>query len=230
MFTRLRENHKIPGMAVLQFGFGDAGAHQYLPHRLTPDRVVYTGTHDNDTTLGWWNNGASEHEKWAALAYLGCREDGINWAMIRAAQGSAASLSVAPLQDVLGLGSEGRLNTPSVKTGNFRWRFQPGALTPALAAKLAALAEVTDRLPQAVPIPPRGGFRGLKEKAGILRSRLLVGWLPGKNCCDYALRLGRTVRSRTWVRMLDICIPFSCVTKGSISAMNGSCMSSRTSC
>jgi 4-alpha-glucanotransferase len=154
----LRENHKIPGMAVLQFGFGDAGAHQYLPHRLTPDRVVYTGTHDNDTTLGWWNNGASEHEKWAALAYLGCSEDGVNWAMIRAAQGSAASLSVAPLQDVLGLGSEGRLNTPSVKTGNFRWRFQAGALTPALAAKLAALAEATDRLPQPLTIPPAEDF------------------------------------------------------------------------
>jgi 4-alpha-glucanotransferase len=149
----LRENHKIPGMAVLQFGFGDSGAHQYLPHRLTADRAVYTGTHDNDTTLGWWNNGVSDHERRSALAYLGCCEDGINWAMIRAAQGSAASLSVAPLQDVLGLGSEARLNTPSVKTGNFRWRFQAGALTPALAEKLASLADVTDRLPQPLPIP-----------------------------------------------------------------------------
>jgi 4-alpha-glucanotransferase len=154
----LRENHKIPGMAVLQFGFGDPGAHQYLPHRLTPDRVVYTGTHDNDTTVGWWDTGASEHERRAALAYLGCCKDGINWAMIRAVQGSAASLSVAPLQDVLGLGSEARLNVPSVKTGNFRWRFQPGALTPELASKLAALAEVTDRLPQPLPIPPAEEF------------------------------------------------------------------------
>jgi len=149
----LRENHKIPGMAVLQFGFGDPGAHQYLPHRLTPDRVVYTGTHDNDTTLGWWNGGASENERRSALAYLGSCEDGINWAMIRAAQSSPASLSVAPLQDVLGLGSEARLNTPSVKTGNFRWRFQPGALIPTLAAKLAALAEVTDRVPGSLPVP-----------------------------------------------------------------------------
>lgn len=150
----LRENHKIPGMAVLQFGFGDAGAHQYLPHRLTPDRVVYTGTHDNDTTLGWWNHGATEHERRSALAYLGGSDDGIHWAMMRAAQSSPASLSVAPLQDVLGLGSEARLNVPSVKTGNFGWRFRPGVLTPELAAKLAALAEVTDRLPQPLPIPP----------------------------------------------------------------------------
>jgi 4-alpha-glucanotransferase len=154
----LRENHRIPGMAVLQFGFGDPGAHQYLPHRLTPERVVYTGTHDNDTTLGWWNGGASEPERRSAHAYLGSSDDGINWAMIRAAQGSPASLSVAPLQDVLGLGSEARLNVPSVKTGNYRWRFQPGALTPAFAAKLAAMAEVTDRLPQPLPIPPGEPF------------------------------------------------------------------------
>jgi 4-alpha-glucanotransferase len=154
----MREKHKIPGMAVLQFGFGDPGAHQYLPHRLTPDRVVYTGTHDNDTTVGWWRGGASEHEKHSALAYLGCGDDGIHWAMIRAAQGSAASLSVAPLQDVLGLGSEARMNTPSVKTGNFRWRFQLGAPSAALAGKLAALAEVSDRLPQPLPIPPDEAF------------------------------------------------------------------------
>ncbi len=154
----MRERHQIPGMAVLQFGFGDPGAHQYLPHRLTPDRVVYTGTHDNDTTLGWWNSGASEYERRSALAYLGQCDDGINWAMIRAAQGSPASLSVVPLQDVLGLGSEGRMNVPSVKTGNFRWRFQPGALASALAAKLAALAEVTDRLPQPLPIRPGEEF------------------------------------------------------------------------
>src|ERR1051326_9019028 len=70
----LRENHKIPGMAVLQFGFGDAGAHIYLPHRLTPDRVVYTGTHDNDTTVGWWNS-ATDYEHSSAEAYLGRCDD-----------------------------------------------------------------------------------------------------------------------------------------------------------
>jgi len=153
----LREAHKIPGMAVLQFGFGDPGAHVYLPHRLSADRVVYTGTHDNDTALGWWNS-ASDYERRSAEAYLGRSEDGINWAMIRAAQGSAASLSVAPLQDVLGLGSEGRLNVPSVKTGNFRWRYCPGILTHDLAEKLAALAEVTDRQPQLARVPPDEDF------------------------------------------------------------------------
>jgi len=153
----LRENHHIPGMAVLQFGFGNPGAHVYLPHRLTPDRVVYTGTHDNDTTLGWWKT-ATDYEKRSALAYLGCTEDGINWAMIRAAQGSAASLSVVPLQDVLGLGSEARLNTPSTHTGNYHWRYQPGALTAQMAEKLSMLAEVSDRLPEPVPEPQAEGF------------------------------------------------------------------------
>jgi 4-alpha-glucanotransferase len=154
----LRDSHHIPGMAVLQFGFGDPGAHAYLPHRLTPDRVVYTGTHDNDTTLGWWNSKATDYEKRSALAYLGCSEDGINWAMIRAAQDSPASLSVVPMQDVLGLGSEARLNTPSTHTGNYHWRYEPGSLKPELAQKLAALAEVTDRLPQPAAAPPSEEF------------------------------------------------------------------------
>jgi 4-alpha-glucanotransferase len=154
----LRERHQIPGIAVLQFGFGDAGAHVYLPHLLTPDRVVYTGTHDNDTTLGWFKSGTSEEERRAIRSYVGETADGIHWAFIRLAQSSVASLSVVPLQDVLGLGSEARLNTPSVSQGNFRWRYQPGSLTDALASKLAALATVTDRLPPHVLPPPSQDF------------------------------------------------------------------------
>ena len=144
----LRERLQIPGMAVLQFGFGDEGAHIYLPHRAA-GKVIYTGTHDNDTVVGWWNSGASEHERRNAEAYVGRCEDGIHWALIRAAQGSPASLSIIPLQDVLGLGSEARMNTPSLHGGNWRWRFAEGRLTSELAAKLALLAEVTDRLPNA---------------------------------------------------------------------------------
>jgi 4-alpha-glucanotransferase len=154
----LRERHQIPGMAVLQFGFGDPGAHMYLPHRLTPDRVVYTGTHDNDTTLGWWNSSATDYERRAAKAYVGDCANGINWAFIRAAQASVASFSVFPLQDALGLGSEARLNTPSVKTGNYHWRCQPGSLTRDLAERLANLAEVTDRLPLPISVPPSEDF------------------------------------------------------------------------
>jgi 4-alpha-glucanotransferase len=154
----LRERHRIPGIAVLQFGFSNPGAHVYLPHRLTPDCVVYTGTHDNDTTLGWWNSSTSEDERRAVRSYVGACEDGINWALIRLAQGSVASLSVIPLQDVLGLGSEARLNVPSVKDGNYRWRFQRGALKPEMAPRLASLAEVTDRLPPPVPGRPQEDF------------------------------------------------------------------------
>jgi len=147
----LRERLKIPGMAVLQFGFGDVGAHVHLPHTFTTEKVVYTGTHDNDTLLGWWESTATEHERQQAEAYLGRCEDGVNWAMIRAASTSVASLCLLPLQDALGLGSEARMNVPSRAEGNWDWRFSMDMLRPALAEKLAALAEVSDRLPQPLP-------------------------------------------------------------------------------
>jgi 4-alpha-glucanotransferase len=143
----LRERLNIPGMAVLQFGFGDEGAHIYLPHRAQ-GKVIYTGTHDNDTVVGWWNSAATEYERRNAEAYVGRCQDGIQWAFIRAAQCSPANLSIIPLQDVLGLGSVARMNTPSLDSGNWRWRFEQQQLTSDLAEKLAHLAELSDRLPQ----------------------------------------------------------------------------------
>lgn len=148
----LRDRLGIPGMAVLQFGFGDEGAHIYLPHRAA-GKVIYTGTHDNDTVMGWWRTGASDQERRNAEAYLGRCDDGVHWAFVRAAQCSPADLSIIPLQDVLGLGSEARMNTPSVYGGNWRWRFDPAQLRSDLAPKLAHLAEVSDRLPQPFAIP-----------------------------------------------------------------------------
>jgi 4-alpha-glucanotransferase len=148
----LRTRLNIPGMAVLQFGFGDVGAHVHLPHTFTSEKVVYTGTHDNDTLLGWWKSGATEHERQQVEAYIGPSEDGIHWAMIRAASSSVANLCVIPLQDALGLGSEGRMNVPSLEEGNWRWRFEADMLHRELAKKLAMLAEVSDRLP--LPLPP----------------------------------------------------------------------------
>jgi len=147
----LRERLQIPGMAVLQFGFGDEGAHIYLPHRAE-GKVIYTGTHDNDTVAGWWQSGAAEHERRNAEAYVGRCDDGIHWAFIRAAQCSAASLSIIPLQDVLGLGSEARMNTPSLNGGNWRWRFGQQQLTSELSRKLAHLAELSDRLPKPIAV------------------------------------------------------------------------------
>jgi 4-alpha-glucanotransferase len=143
----LRERLQIPGMAVLQFGFGDEGAHMYLPHRAD-GKVMYTGTHDNDTVRGWWNSGAAEHERRNAEAYLGRSNDGIHWAFIRAAVCSPASLSIVPLQDVFGLGSDARMNTPSLDNGNWRWRFEQSQLQDEFAAKLAQLAELSDRVPK----------------------------------------------------------------------------------
>src|SRR5579859_961359 len=153
----LRDRLEIPGMAVLQFGFGDEGAHMYLPHRAS-GKVIYTGTHDNDTVAGWWQSGAAEHERRNAEAYLGRCDDGIHWGFIRAAQSSPANLCVVPLQDVLGLGSEARMNTPSLHGGNWRWRFEEARLTKDLAAKLAHLAELTDRVPQAFAPPANESF------------------------------------------------------------------------
>jgi 4-alpha-glucanotransferase len=154
----LRDRLQIPGMAVLQFGFGDPGAHMYLPHRAA-GKVIYTGTHDNDTVVGWWNSGAAEHERRNAEAYLGRCEDGVHWGFIRAALCSPASLSIVPLQDVLGLGSDARMNIPSMNgNGNWCWRFDENLLRPELAQKLALLAELSDRLPDPIPQLPEGSF------------------------------------------------------------------------
>ena len=142
--TALRERWRMPGMRILQFAFGDPGAHVYLPQCYDRNTVVYTGTHDNDTTLGWWQH-RTEYERRASGALLGEAADGPHWAMIRLAEGSTANLCVVPLQDVLGLGQEARMNVPSVSDGNWAWRYSPGALRTELAQKLAALAEVTDR-------------------------------------------------------------------------------------
>jgi 4-alpha-glucanotransferase len=141
----LRKRLQIPGMRVLQFGFGDPGAHIYLPHRFEANTVVYTGTHDNDTTVGWWNHQAAPHEREHAAAYLGHAKDGIHWAFIRAAEASLANLCVIPVQDILGLDSDARMNTPSSSNGNWGWRYTPRSLTPELAAKLRLLTEVSDR-------------------------------------------------------------------------------------
>jgi 4-alpha-glucanotransferase len=107
---------------------------------------MYTGTHDNDTTPGWWKN-AGQEEKQHALEYFGEPVDGMHWAFIRGAFASVSKLAIVPLQDVLGLGSEARMNTPSLSNGNWGWRLPPGLLTRELASKLAAISFVSDRFP-----------------------------------------------------------------------------------
>ncbi|MDE3105367.1 MAG: 4-alpha-glucanotransferase [Acidobacteriota bacterium] len=151
----LRESFGLPGMRVLQFGFSDRGAHMHLPHRFVPNSVVYTGTHDNNTTLGWWRDDASAAERTNLQTYLQPIEhDGqIVWTMVRAAARSVANCCIFPLQDILHIGSEGRMNVPAASTGNWAWRFHPDALHPDFASQLAAITEVTDRDGYVPPAP-----------------------------------------------------------------------------
>lgn len=140
----LRLELGMPGMKVIQFGFGDKGAHIHLPHRYAPETVAYTGTHDNDTTHGWWKT-VGEAERAAVAAYIGAVNDAPTWPLIRSIEASVAQVAVVPAQDLLGLGSEGRMNTPAVANGNWSWRVSEGSWTPELAAALAVLVETTDR-------------------------------------------------------------------------------------
>lgn len=139
----LRETVGLPGMRILQFGFGQADS-PHLPHRYEPHTVVYTGTHDNDTARGWFST-ASELERETAAAYLGCSEDSVSWCLIRSAYTSVAETAIVPVQDILDLGSEGRMNRPGAENDNWSWRFVPGALTHEHAARLKQLAELTGR-------------------------------------------------------------------------------------
>jgi 4-alpha-glucanotransferase len=118
----LRDGCGFPGMKILQFAFGGDGSHEFLPHNWPRGSVAYTGTHDNDTVRGWWDH-ASPRERAYAGSYLACGEHDVHWAMIRACCNSVASIAVFPLQDVLGLPSEHRMNIPGVLGGNWAWRF-----------------------------------------------------------------------------------------------------------
>ena len=133
----------MPGMKVLQFGFGDKGSHIHLPHRFTPATVAYTGTHDNNTTLGWWQ--AASVERAAVEAYVGPAGGSPVWPLMRALSASVAEMTIVPAQDILDLAAEARMNTPAVAAGNWSWRAPESHWTPLLAARLAALADVTDR-------------------------------------------------------------------------------------
>jgi 4-alpha-glucanotransferase len=118
----LREKLGFPGMKVLQFAFAESMENIFLPHQYEHNCAVYTGTHDNDTTLGWYEK-ATEHERDFVRRY--CKADGheINWDLIKLASQSVADVSILPFQDVLGIGSEGRMNYPGTIEGNWEWRF-----------------------------------------------------------------------------------------------------------
>jgi 4-alpha-glucanotransferase len=140
----LRKSIGIPGMKVLQFAFGQLDS-PHLPHHHDERTVVYSGTHDNDTARGWYESAKADERK-LAREYLGLTSaDDAPWTLTRAAFESVAQTAVITAQDVLGLGSEARMNRPGDSEENWSWRLQRGALTAAHAEKLKRLGEITGR-------------------------------------------------------------------------------------
>jgi 4-alpha-glucanotransferase len=152
----LRDRFRLPGIKILQFAFGtDPNAPTFLPHNYRRRSVVFTGTHDNDTTVGWFHDkgggwstrtpAQTQRERETVLRYLGTSGAEIHWDMIRLALASVARTALFPLQDVLGLGSEARMNRPGKETGNWMWRFSAGALSAAHAERLATFTRTYGR-------------------------------------------------------------------------------------
>jgi 4-alpha-glucanotransferase len=155
--TELRDEVGLPGMAVLQFAFGGKADNWYLPHNLYPEQVVYTGTHDNDTTRGWyWSQ--PEAVRHHLRVYFGVSGDEVAWDLIRTAYRSVARLAIIPMQDLLSLGSEARLNAPGQALGNWQWRYTPPQLQQLgqSADYLRRLASLYGRTPEPES-PPTGG-------------------------------------------------------------------------
>jgi 4-alpha-glucanotransferase len=152
---RLRDDFGLPGMRILQFAFGGDPHHRDLPHNFVQSVVVYTGTHDNDTTVGWFNSHAREgstrdaeqveRERQFCLKYLATNGEEIHWDFIRAALSSVANVALIPLQDVLGLGTEARMNLPASTKGNWDWRYTADALTDKLSDRLKEMTEIYGR-------------------------------------------------------------------------------------
>lgn len=151
----LRDGFGFPGMRILQFAFGGDAKNHDLPHNYINNCVAYTGTHDNDTTVGWWHSQAGagstrdaseisrEHD--FCVKYLATDGNEIHWEFVRAVWASVADTAIAPLQDLLGLGTEGRMNLPASTSGNWHWRFHEGAIKDEIAARLKELTDVYGR-------------------------------------------------------------------------------------
>jgi 4-alpha-glucanotransferase len=139
----------FPCMRVLQFGFsGDPTNNPHYPNNHIENSIVYTGTHDNDTTIGWFENEASEAQKKRLFDYLGHKISvkSVNWEMIRLALGSVAKLAIIPMQDILGLGSDTRMNHPARHKGNWLWRMRKNQISSSLAYKLRKMTEISGRI------------------------------------------------------------------------------------
>jgi len=140
----LRDYYNFPGMKVLQFAWGSDGADPFLPQNYDKNCVVYTGTHDNDTTQGWYRT-TSEKERDYLRRYLRVDGNDVTWDMMRLAMMSCANRAIVPLQDCMNLGSEARMNTPATSSGNWTWRFRSDQLGDSIKAGLAEMAELYGR-------------------------------------------------------------------------------------
>jgi 4-alpha-glucanotransferase len=144
--VELRDKFKLPGMRILQFAFTEGEDNHFLPHHYVPNTIAYTGTHDNDTTLGWWNS-VSEHEKNFARLYLDSNGHEIHWDMMRALSRSVANIVIFPMQDVLGLPGKHRMNFPGQQGGNWEWRFSWDQVRPEITQALAKISVEHGRSP-----------------------------------------------------------------------------------
>ncbi|MBA3768959.1 MAG: 4-alpha-glucanotransferase [Blastocatellia bacterium] len=142
--SQLRDVFEIPGMRVLQFAFGGDAGNLHLPHNYIQNSLAYTGTHDNATTVEWWK-GLDKHARAHAKNYLKTAGRDIHWEMIRAVLASVADTVIIPMQDILGLGAEARMNTPSVGHGNWGWRMSNDAITEVLAGRLREMLTLYGR-------------------------------------------------------------------------------------
>ncbi len=142
---QLRRALGLPGMIILQFAFNPSDRSTYLPYRHHRELVVYTGTHDNNTTRGWWEEDAAGDERDFARRYMSSDGHEIHWDMVRLAMASVARLAIVPHQDLVGLGSEARMNRPGVAEGNWRWRLTRAMLAPDIRERLAQLVWVYGR-------------------------------------------------------------------------------------
>ncbi|HSM80034.1 MAG TPA: 4-alpha-glucanotransferase [Nodosilinea sp.] len=143
----LRDEYAFPGMKILHFAFGGGSDNPYLPFNYIANSVVYTGTHDNDTTVGWYEK-MPDYERERLQQYVGCLSpEGIHWTLIRLALMSVSNQAIVPLQDILGYGSDCRMNTPGQPEGNWGWRYQAAALTDEARHRLRQLTELSNRAP-----------------------------------------------------------------------------------
>lgn len=149
----LRDQFEFPGMNILQFAFSSGADNPYLPHNLRVNSVIYTGTHDNDTTIGWHTSRQGEELDYFQR-YTGPVNEPVEWALIRMAYRSVADVAIIPLQDILGLGTEARMNMPGRLGGNWSWRFAPEDLMPAYQQKLREMVTTYGRTPTKVKPKP----------------------------------------------------------------------------